>query len=413
MKILHTADIHLGSNAFGRIDPKTGRNQRLLDFENSFRFMVDYALSQDIDLFLFCGDAYRTADPSPTEQQVFAECLRPVADQGIPIVMLTGNHDHPVSFGNASAIDIFQHLAGDVHVFRRPASKRIDTTSGPLQLLALPWPVRSVLLFGHDFRGKTPGDACFLLEQIYVSFIADECKKLDPGLPTVLAGHFSVNGHQIAGSERRSPVTHEPTFTPAQLTAFPIDYVALGHIHRHQNLATSPDMAPVVYSSSIERVTFNEADQPKGFCLVTIQGSPKTTSYEFIETPARRFLDLNVDVRGKADPSADILAAIQAEEVTGTITRLRYSIEEARRDKVDVTKIRSALKSAFRITSVESVCEPIRRKRRTQLTRNSGLQEALEGWIDQHDHLAGERDNLVKAALELEADWEASRTVSA
>ena len=118
MKILHTADIHLGSNAFGRIDPKTGRNQRLLDFENSFRFMVDYALSQDIDLFLFCGDAYRTADPSPTEQQVFAECLRPVADQGIPIVMLTGNHDHPVSFGNASAIDIFQHLAGDVHVFR-------------------------------------------------------------------------------------------------------------------------------------------------------------------------------------------------------------------------------------------------------------------------------------------------------
>ncbi|RMF60362.1 MAG: DNA repair exonuclease, partial [Bacteroidetes bacterium] len=120
MKILHTADIHLGSNTYGRIDPETGLNTRLLDFKRSFDFMVERALEEDIDLFLFCGDAYRTADPTPTQQRTFAECLRPVAERGIPIVMIVGNHDHPVSFGKASALDIFGFLQGEVHVFRQP-----------------------------------------------------------------------------------------------------------------------------------------------------------------------------------------------------------------------------------------------------------------------------------------------------
>ena len=56
-------------------------------------------IAENIDVFLFCGDAYCTARPWPTDYKIFAECLEPLADTGIPIIMIAGNHDHSVAFG--------------------------------------------------------------------------------------------------------------------------------------------------------------------------------------------------------------------------------------------------------------------------------------------------------------------------
>ncbi len=411
MKILHTADIHLGSNTYGRIDPETGLNTRLLDFKRCFEFMVRRGLDEDIDLFLFCGDAYRTADPTPTQQKVFAECLKPVSDAGIPIVMITGNHDHPVSFGKASAIDIFGFVSGNVRLFRKPEKALVETRSGPLQLLAMPWPIRSTLLSKDDHRKKSPLEIRDLIEQLYVDFIETAVQELDPALPTVLAGHFSVQGSEIAGSERTSLIAHEPRFTPGQLSPPPIDYVALGHIHRFQDRRTDPEAPPVVYCSSIERISFKEADDPKGFVLVTIEAEDgrKQTSYEFVETPARRFLALGVDAREADDPTERILQEIARHDVEDAIVRVRYHIDEAQVPQIDAHRIREALDAAFVVASIERTVDPVERQRRTVLTREATLEEALERYVAQHDNLASIKDDLVQAALALEAEYDARR----
>ncbi len=411
MKILHTADIHLGSNTYGRIDPETGLNTRLLDFKRCFEFMVRRGLDEDIDLFLFCGDAYRTADPTPTQQKVFAECLKPVSDAGIPIVMITGNHDHPVSFGKASAIDIFGFVSGNVRLFRKPEKALVETRSGPLQLLAMPWPIRSTLLSKDDHRKKSPLEIRDLIEQLYVDFIETAVQELDPALPTVLAGHFSVQGSEIAGSERTSLIAHEPRFTPGQLSPPPIDYVALGHIHRFQDRRTDPEAPPVVYCSSIERISFKEADDPKGFVLVTIEAEDgrKQTSYEFVETPARRFLALGVDARAAVDPTERILQEIARHDVEDAIVRVRYHIDEAQVPQIDARRIREALGAAFVVASIERTVDPVERQRRTVLTREATLEEALERYVAQHEHLASIKDDLVQAALALEAEYDARR----
>ncbi len=411
MKILHTADIHLGSNTYGRIDPETGLNTRLLDFKRCFEFMVRRGLDEAIDLFLFCGDAYRTADPTPTQQKVFAECLKPLSDAGIPIVMITGNHDHPVSFGKASALDIFGYISGDVRLFRKPEKALIETRSGPLQLLAMPWPIRSMLLSKDEHRKKSPLEIRDLIEQLYVGFIETTVKELDPALPTVLAGHFSVQGSEVAGSERTSLIAHEPKFTPGQLAPPPIDYVALGHIHRFQDRRTDPEAPPVVYCSSIERITFKEADDPKGFVLVNIEpdGGRKKTTYAFVETPARRFLSLSRDVRQAVDPTEAILQEIAGKNVEGAVVRVRYHIDESQAPQVDVHRIREALRGAFAIASIERTVDPVERQRRTVLTREDTLEEAMERYVAQHDHLASIKDDLVKAALALEAEYDARR----
>ncbi len=411
MKILHTADIHLGSNTYGRIDPETGLNTRLLDFKRCFEFMVRRGLDEDIDLFLFCGDAYRTADPTPTQQKAFAECLKPVSDAGIPIVMITGNHDHPVSFGKASAIDIFGFVSGNVRLFRKPEKALVETRSGPLQLLAMPWPIRSTLLSKDDHRKKSPLEIRDLIEQLYVDFIETAVQELDPALPTVLAGHFSVQGSEIAGSERTSLIAHEPRFTPGQLSPPPIDYVALGHIHRFQDRRTDPEAPPVVYCSSIERISFKEADDPKGFVLVTIETEDgrKQTSYEFVETPARRFLALGVDARAAVDPTERILQEIARHDVEDAIVRVRYHIDEAQVPQIDARRIREALGAAFVVASIERTVDPVERQRRTVLTREATLEEALERYVAQHEHLASIKDDLVQAALALEAEYDARR----
>jgi len=412
MKILHTADIHLGITTYGRVDPVSGLNSRLLDVQRAFQFMVARALEEDIDLFLFCGDAFRNPDPSPTEQMIFAECLRPLSERGIPIVLLVGNHDHPVTFGRASSIDIFGYLQGQARVFRRPEVALLQTKSGPLQLIALPWPVRSLLMTQENLRRRPATEIREFIEQLYVQYVQSAAARLDPTLPTVLAGHFSVQGAELSGSERTSVIDHEPKFTVGQLALPPIDYVALGHIHRHQNL--NPGGIPVVYSSSIERVSFREADDPKGFVLVEIETlrGHKQTRYAFVETPARRFIDLYVDVRSSRHPTEQILAVLARHPIANAIVRLRYQVDESAAAQIEMQRIREALQSAAAIAGIERILEPVERQRRTVVHRETSLREALERYIDQHEPLHPLRQELIEAALALEARLEAERTSS-
>ncbi len=409
MKLLHTADIHIGVDAHGRLDASTGLNTRLLDFQNAFEFMVDYALKEDIDAFLFAGDAYRTADPTPTQQRLFAECLKPIADAGIPIVMIVGNHDHPVSFGKASALDIFEYVQGTVHLFRTPDVAKIETKSGPLQIIALPWPIRSLLIARDEYRGKTPLELRDTIEGMYTAFVENAVTECDPDVPTVLMGHFSVQGAELGGSERTSLIAHEPKFMASTLTLAPIDYVALGHIHRHQNMNESG--VPVVYSSSIERVSFKEQDEPKGFVMIDIDasGPVKKTTWRHVETPARRFVTVDVDARQSAQPTETILTAIARKNVADAVVRVRYQVDEAQATLVDGRKIREALSTAYVIAGIDRQVEPTERQRRTVVTRESSLKDAMTQYVAQHEHLAPLKERLVRAAMELESELDAVR----
>jgi len=430
VKLLHTADIHLGVKTHGQRDPETGLNTRLLDVQRSLDAVVQRALDANVDAFLFCGDAYHTADPTPTQQKLFVQCLRPLADAGIPIVLIVGNHDHPVTFGRASSLDIFDHIIGEVHCYRKPAPnvQVIDTASGPLQLIPLPWPIRSQILTKDEYRSMSPEELRQFIEEHYVTYIqrrAEEIQNeeagatpdggeqpLSPDVPTVLAGHVTVQGARLAGSEHTTTIASEPTFTVGQLAVRPIHYVALGHVHRPQD-RNDEAQPPVVYPGSIERVTFNEADEPKGVQLVDIDPArDPATHTTFVDTPARPFVAVEVDVRDVDDPTEQILDAIAARDVTDAIVRVRYRVEEEQVPQIDPSRIREALEEADTIAAIERTVDPAERKRRTAVTRESGLEEAVRQYVGQHEELTGLEDELVEAALALEAELETDRSAS-
>ena len=93
MKIIHFADLHLGVENYGHINPESGLSSRLEDFLRSLDELVDYALAEKVDLVLFSGDAYKTREPSQTQQREFAKRIRRLSEGGVPLFLVIGNHD--------------------------------------------------------------------------------------------------------------------------------------------------------------------------------------------------------------------------------------------------------------------------------------------------------------------------------
>ena len=409
MRILHTADIHIGYKTHGVVDPKSGLNSRLGDFERCFRYMVEHAVEEDIDLVLFCGDAYRDMNPSQTDQRIFARCLKPLLDREIPVVMIVGNHDHPYTFGKVNSMEIFSLFSDSIHLFRERESRDIMTKSGPVRIIGLPWPMV------HDFRTKQKFASLPKEEQhhrvheIYSDFILTEVERLrkkQVDYPVILAGHLHVDTAVMTeGSERFTLVTRDPVFSLSLLKRPEFDYVALGHIHKHQELGTG-EAPPVVYSGSIERISFAEAEQEKGFVMIDISKNKKL-QFHHVPTPARAMVPVEVDVRNEEDPMPLILERIEETSLEGTIVRVVITCRGEQRKLVDMKEVRKALRPAFVIAGINlKIEQETPRSRVPELHRNLSTSEALGMYISHNKRLLPLREKILEAARRLEEEFE-------
>ncbi len=404
MKILHTADIHIGYSTHGKDDAERGMNSRWIDFENCFNFMVDYALKEDIDLFLFCGDAYRDASPSPTEQRIFARAIRPLLDKHIPIVMLVGNHDFPVSFGKASSINIFGELSNSVHIFERPDTKDIETKSGKIRIVGMPWANRSRLFAREEFAKLTTQELRDKMLEIYTGKIELEAMRIRKEAltyPAILAMHAHVDGAELTeGSERKTIESRDIIIPLSQIARREFSYVALGHFHRHQNLNAGGE-PPVVYSGSIERISFNELNQPKGFVLVEIDEKKRAT-YKHIQTPARNMVSIEADVRFSERPLETVKEKIDRTNVKDAIVRVRIKCKAEQKKDLDLTKIREQLKDAFIVSEVKIESDEVKSDKGEIKLEYLTPERILETYIDSRDDLRDKKQKLLQLARELE-----------
>lgn len=317
IKFLHFADLHLGVENYGRLDPATGMNTRVLDFLRALDAVVDRAIDEQVDAVLFAGDAYRTKDPNVTYQREFARRLARLIHAGIPTVLLTGNHDIPNALGRATSLDIYDALSLDqVRVITSPNRFTLATKSGPLQIVALPWLHRNRFLQGDDVREQSAAEIEQRLSSAVEDWLADEARQLDPAVPAVALVHASVQGARF-GSERNLLLGRDLVLTPSSLDRPEFAYVALGHIHRHQFLGTQ---RPVVYAGSLERIDFGEEDEKKGFMLV--EAEPHQASATFCPWPARPFLTIDVAIKGD-QPTEQVLAALAAQPIGEAVVRIR------------------------------------------------------------------------------------------
>jgi len=359
LKILHFADLHLGVETYGHLDPATGLSTRLLDFLNALDQVVDYAVENRVDLVLFCGDAYRSREPTQTHQREFAKRINRLSTSGIPIFLLVGNHDLPNAIGRATTTEIFDTLAvRNVYVSNRPDVYRIPTNSGIVQIVSLPWLRRSALLTREETKNLTFDQINQRLEQALSNVIAANISKLDPELPAILAAHVWVSGAQV-GSERSMTIGQEHALLLSDVANPAFDYIALGHIHKHQVLSSNP---PVVYPGSLERLDFSEEKDDKGFYLVEIEPSRETgkrlTSFDLHQVTGRYLFTINVNIEPEdADPTSIVLKAIaeQQDKVKDAIVRLSISLPAEGEGGLRDNDIRNAMKEAHYLTIAKDI----------------------------------------------------------
>ncbi|HUV04895.1 MAG TPA: exonuclease SbcCD subunit D [Armatimonadota bacterium] len=408
IKIMHFADAHFGIETYGKVDPETGLNTRLADFGRSLNLAIDKALEAGVHLALFAGDAYKSRDPNQTHQREFASCIHRLTDAGVPVVMIAGNHDLPNAKGRANAIEIYRTLGVEnIHILSRPEVRRIETAAGPVQIAGVPYLLRSNVLSREECRNKTIQETTDLMVRKYCDYVDYVARHLEPEIPSVLLGHFWIKNAKVSSQAAYLNVA-EPEVLVSSVANPAFDYVAMGHIHKFQDL-NKRRTPPVVYCGGIERIDFSERNEEKGFVLVEL--AKGSASYEFINIPARRFVEIEVDADAD-DPTAKILGAIRQSDVEDAVVKLLYHISQERLSLVREAEIREALSPAFLVVSItKDVIRDTQAVRSRLLNEALDPVQALEMYFDTRDDYRKRKSELMDYARPLIEDLLAEEQV--
>jgi exonuclease SbcD len=359
---------------------------RLNDFLAAFDQLVEYTIENKADLVLFCGDAYKSREPTQTQQREFARRIERLSAAGIPVFLLVGNHDMPNAAGRATATEIFDILkVRNVYVSGHPDINTIPTASGPVQIVSLPWLRRSTLLSREETKSLSIEEVDRRMEQTLTDIIASRAAKLDPALPAILAAHVWVTGARV-GSESSMSIGHEHTLLLSNVALPAFDYVALGHIHRQQVLSENP---PVVYSGSLERVDFGEEKDEKGFYVVDIEPSAgpdkRRVTFEFHPVKTRRFLTINIDLKADdLNPTSSVLRAIneKTDETDNAVVRLNVTMPAELEGQLRDSDLRESLKD----THYYTISRDVQRETRLRLGDRTAEEivplEALKAYLE-------------------------------
>ncbi len=345
MKILHFADAHIDMANYGRHDPETGLPMRVLDFLKSLDTIIDAAISEKVDMVIFAGDAYKDRSPAPTFQREWGKRIMRLSQAQIPTLLLVGNHDISPAMGRAHSIQEFDTLQVPfVRVMQKPEFLRSeDLWDLPVQIIAIPWIARSGLMAA---TGETSSPEAFTrIEENILELIDGWILEADPSFPIILTAHASIEGAKY-GSERLVMLGNDLVLSGSLVKNKKLDYVAMGHIHKPQDV-NEGQHPPVVYPGSIERVDFGEAGDDKFFVIADVARG--ATKVEWIKlTGTRPFIDRRTVLTSSENVTEALKAALpKPKEMSEAIVRLSVEYPRAWDSLIDESALRKYAVDTF------------------------------------------------------------------
>jgi exonuclease SbcD len=399
LRVLHFADAHIDMANYGRHDPNTALPVRVMDFLNSLDQIVGSAVTESVDLVIFAGDAYKDRNPQPTFQREWGQRIMRLSQAGIPTILLVGNHDKAPAAGRATTVQEFSTL--DVPYIR--VADKLDFWGPerlglPAQVITVPWISRSALMSREETAGKSLRDVLELIESRLTQMISNFLEKADPKLPLILAAHASVLGAKH-GSERAVMLGHELVLSEAVVRDQRLDYVALGHIHKHQSL-NGDRQPPVVYPGSIERIDFGEAREKKGYVMADVGRGQ--TNWEFIPLKTRPFVDVFIEPDSADGFMQDILHQLPDQKIVeDAVCRVQLSYPRDWEPLVDETAIAQRFKGSLSF----QILKHRHSEKRSRLGDTVAIEELRpEDLLKQYWQTIGLDDEEAKAMQNLAAD---------
>lgn len=279
IRLLFLADTHLGVDFAFR--PRVERRRRGEDFFVNYKRALEPARRQKVDAVIHGGDLlFRSRVPARLVDMAFAP-LKEIADKGIQVYLVPGNHERSqIPYKILS-------LHPNIHIFDRPRTFLFDKNGSKLALAGFPY-------WYHDVRNNFAG----ILQETRWQRFHDDCQG------KVLCVHHCFEGATVGPGN----YTFRYNDDVIRLRDIPKEFMAVfsGHIHRFQVLKKCLNgrkiQTPVYYPGSIERTSFAERDEKKGYLLFDL-GPGMTRSltvlrWEFVELPARPMVKLNIKSEG-------------------------------------------------------------------------------------------------------------------
>ena len=348
MKILCTADIHIGQQAYGKIDPKTGLNTRTLHGLNVFDDMINYAINNNIEVFVFAGDMFKHNLPSPTIQDEVNKRIKKLSDNNIQTFILDGNHDVS-KLNNAKS-----------------ALKASDTFD-------IPNVIHDKFLNKYVYTSKDNKKYQFIMLPTYATKeeINDIVDNINYTLPTIFIGHLTIKGSLLNDwlVETKEEYIDKEIFFKNNVKA-----VILGHLHKYQILNEEP---LIFYTGSPDRIDFGEENQQKGFTILEIDDK---INYNFIENNAEKFYTLKLDINEIDDFNNYIINEININKnkINNSIVRLilNLNINQSINDKKIYETINQY--NPKYILNIQKNYNAKKYNRNSNITSELSIEESLE-----------------------------------
>jgi exonuclease SbcD len=320
-----------------------------------------------------------------------------------PVVLLVGNHDLPPTMLKASSIEIYDTLdVPGVWVADDYEIHQIPTKRGPVIVGTAPYPIRARLMEDERSAGMTIAETDALLQQKLTDIIEALAQAADAyDAPRLLTAHFTVSG-AVVGSERSVMLGRDVAVMLSALADPRWDYVALGHVHKHQNLtANQTGVPPVVYSGSMERIDFGEEGDPKGFCWVELARG--ATRWQFVPLNARPFVTLRADLRTAANPTERLVKLINQHHLEGAVVRFILDMSPETEARLNENIIRDELKrlGVYQLAVIRKQVEQPIRARLGANPEGLTAPELLERYLISKDVPADRRQELLDVAQDI------------
>ncbi len=277
MRLIHTSDWHLGRKLKGE--------DRTPEIDAALDELLNRAKDLKVDAVLVAGDIYDRPNPPAEAEQVAYSFFAKLKEANIPAIIIAGNHDSHLRFD--SAAKILPYVG--VQALGRPQKAEnggvinIDTSAGKLCIAAMPFASEKRLLKYEDLWSKDDLEQRQYYRDRVKTFLNRLAREFKDDRVNVIMAHMTIEGIQRAHSEVDF-CTQDSYVIPGQMLPNVAQYIALGHIHKPQQVSNS---VPTYYSGSLIQVDFGEAEEEKGFNLVKVEpGRP--AKVEFISIPCQK-----------------------------------------------------------------------------------------------------------------------------
>lgn len=321
MKILHTADWHIGK--------KLHKHELSKDFDLFITWLCKTIEEHGVEVLLISGDVFDLANPSSEARKQYYRALMQLKKLNCRIILTGGNHDSPAMLDAPQELlrELDMHVVGGLPQNIEELIIPVKNLVGEIEVViaALPYLRDADLRSGWD--GHTYEDRLEAtrngIQQIFTRAAAI-CEEQYPGVPAIAMGHLFAAGAETSESERDIQIGNQAAFNALQFGTY-FNYIALGHIHKPQRVNA---LVPTYYSGSPIPLSFSERKDEKRILILDTRDGREPFS---IPVPAFRSL---IKISGTFGELQQKL------ENPGTVRELESLLEvELIEEQFDVQKI--------------------------------------------------------------------------